>query len=82
MFRSMTEETNSPVATEGIRAVACRDLVMLGAIAWLDALLPKPNNEQWRMVVIVTGYTLFVILSHIQVCNQRFGEVCWHNMRI
>ena len=40
-------------------AVACRGLVMPGATAWLDAL-PNYSIEQWRMVVIVTGYTLFV----------------------
>ena len=64
--------------------VACRGLVMPGATAWLDAPLPNSSIEQWRMVVIVTGYKLFVT-SHcdvIQVCNQCFVEVCWHNMHI
>jgi len=31
-----------------------------GSTAWLYALLPNSCNEQWRMVVIVTGCTLFV----------------------
>jgi len=35
------------------------------------------------MVVIVTGYTLFVT-SQCDVifmfANQRFGEVCWHSL--
>ena len=41
-------------------AVACRGLVIPVATAWLDAPLPNSSIEQWRMVVIVTGYTLFV----------------------
>ena len=40
--------------------VACRGLVMPGPTACLDAPLPISGIEQWRMVVIVTGYTLFV----------------------
>jgi len=47
--------------------------------------LPNSSIEQWRMVVIVTGYTLFVT-SHYDViltfANQRFGEVCRHNVHI
>jgi len=47
--------------------------------------LPNSNIHQWGMVVIVTRYTLFVT-SHYDVmvmfANQRFGEVCWHNMHI
>jgi len=37
------------------------------------------------MVVIVTGYTLFVTSQYDVIftfANQRFGEVCWHNMSI
>jgi len=34
------------------------------ANAWWDALLPNSSIEQWRMVVIVTGYTLFVTSQH------------------
>ena len=41
-------------------SVACRGLVMPGATAWLDAPLPNSSIEQWRMVVIVTGYMMFV----------------------
>ena len=40
--------------------VACRGLAMPGATAWLDATLQNSGIEQWRMVVIVSGYTLFV----------------------
>ena len=47
------------LAGEGL-TVACRSLVMPGATAWLDAPLSKSSIEQWRMVVIVTEYTLFV----------------------
>ena len=40
---------------------------------------------QWHMVVISIWYALFV-MSQFDVIfmfpNQRFGEVCWHNMRI
>ena len=56
---------------------------MPGATAWLDAPLPNSSIEQWRMVV--TGYTLFVTSQHDVIfafTNQRFGEVCWHNMHI
>ena len=37
------------------------------------------------MVVIVTGYTLFVTSQYDVIftfANKRFGEVCWHNMHI
>jgi len=37
------------------------------------------------MVGIVTGYTLFVTSQHdviLTFANQRYGEVCWHNMHI
>jgi len=44
----------------GMRAVTCKGLVMPGATAGLDAPLPHSSTEQWRMMVIVTGYTLFV----------------------
>jgi len=45
-------------------------------------LCPLPNSsiEQWRMVVIVTGYTLFVTSQYDVIftfANQRFGEICW-----
>jgi len=33
---------------------------MPGATASLDAPLPNSSIEQWCVVVIVTGYTLFV----------------------
>ena len=36
-------------------------------------------TEQWRMAVIVTGYTLFVTSQYVAIftfCKQRFGEVC------
>ena len=65
--------------------MACRGLVMPGASAWLDAPLPNSSVEQWRVVVIVTGYTLSVTSQYDAVftfANKRFGEVCWHNMHI
>jgi len=37
------------------------------------------------MVVIVTGYALFVTSQYdviFKFVNQRFGEVCWHTMHI
>jgi len=55
------------------------------ATAWLDAPLPNSSVEQWRIAVIVTGYTLFVTSHHdiiFTFANQHFGEVCWHNMHI
>ena len=65
--------------------VACRGLMMPGTTAWLDAPLPNSSIEQWRLVVIVTGYTLFVTSQYDVIftfANQLFGEVCWHNMNI
>jgi len=52
---------------------------MPGATACLDAPLPNFSIEQWHMVVIVTGYTLFVTSQYDVIftfANQRFGEVC------
>jgi len=46
---------------------------------------PNSSIEQWRMVVIVAGYTLFVTSRYDVIftfASQRFGEVCWHNMHI
>ena len=65
--------------------VACRGLAMPGATAWLDAPLPSSSIEQWRMVVIVIGYTLFVTSQYdvsFTFANHCFGEVCWHSMHI
>jgi len=67
------------------QVVACRDLLMPGATAWLDAPLPNSSIEQWRMAVIVTGCTLFVTSQYDDIftlANQRFVEVCWHTMHI
>ena len=53
--------------------------------AWLYVPLPNSNIKQWRMVVIATGYALFVTSQYDVIftfANQRFGEVCWHNMHI
>ena len=52
-------------------SVACRGLVMTGATAWLYATLPNSSIEQWRMLVIVTGYTVcdVTIWRHIHVCK-------------
>ena len=72
-------------AISDILSVACRGLVMPGATAWLDVPLPNSGIEQWRMVVIVTGYTLLVTSQYDLIftfANQRFSEVCWHNMHI
>ena len=58
---------------------------MPGATTWLHDLLTNSSIVQCRMVVIVAGYTLFVTSQYdiIFTCaDQRFGEVCWHNMRI
>jgi len=36
-------------------------------------------------VVIVTRYTMFVTSQYdviLTFANQRFGEVCWHNVHI
>jgi len=60
--------------------VACRGLVMSGATAWLYAPLTNAGVEQWRMVVIVTGHTLFVTSQHDVIflfVKQRFAEVWW-----
>jgi len=37
----------------------------------IECPLPNSSIEQWHMVDIVTGYTLFVMSQwcHIQVCN-------------
>jgi len=59
--------------------MACRGLVMPGATARLNAPLTNASVEQWRVVVFVTGHTLFVTAQHDVIflfANQRFGEVC------
>jgi len=71
-----------------VGAVACRGLVMPGATACLDAPYQIPVFVQWH---IDGGHcywihsTLFVT-SQCDViftfANQRFGEVCWHDMHI
>jgi len=66
-------------------SVSCRNLVIPGATAWLCASLPNYSIEQWRMTVIVTGYTLFVMSQYNAIftfANQRFAEVCWHILHI
>jgi len=48
-------------------------------------LLPNSSIEQWCIVVIVTGYTLFVTSQYEVIftfANQHFGEVCWRDMHI
>jgi len=49
------------------RAVACKGLVMPGATCLIVCPLPNPSIEQWRMVVIVTGYTLFVTSQYDEI---------------
>ena len=47
--------------------------------------LPNSSIEQWRMVVIVTRYTLFVSSQYDVIFTfaiQNSGEVCWHNVQI
>jgi len=65
-------------------AGACRGLMMPGVTAWLYSPLPNSSIEQWRMVVTGTGYMPFAT-SHYEViitlANQRFSEVCSHNIR-
>jgi len=41
--------------------------------------LPNSSIEQWPMVIIVTGYKLFVTSQYgimLTVADQRLGEVC------
>ena len=51
--------------------MACRGLAVPGATASLYAPLPNSNIEQWHMVDIVTGYTLFA--------TSKYN---WRNMHI
>jgi len=47
--------------------------------------MPNASIEQWHIVVIVTRYTLFVASQYDVIstfADQRFDEVCWHNMHI
>ena len=47
--------------------------------------LPNSSIEQWRMVVIVAGYTLSVASQFDNIfsfVNKRFNEVCWHSVHI
>jgi len=63
-----------------MHGVACRCLVIPEATAWLYAPLPNFSIEQWRMMVIVAGYTLFVTSQYdiiFTFANQRSGEVYW-----
>jgi len=59
--------------------VVCRGLVMPGATASFYAPLPNSSIEQWRMVVIDTGYTLSVTSQYdviVHFSNRCFGDVC------
>jgi len=59
------------------KAVACRGLVMPRATYWLYAPLPNSNIKQWRMVVILTGYTLFATSQYdvmLTFANYRFPK--------
>jgi len=61
-----------------VQAVACRGLVLPGKTSWLEAPLPNFSIEQWRMVVIVTGYTLLVTSQYDVIftfANHCFGDV-------
>ena len=63
-----------------------QNLVMPGATAWLYAPYQiQVLSMNTRMVVMVTGYTLFVTSQYDVIftfANQCFGEVCWHNIHI
>jgi len=59
--------------------VTCRGLVVPRATAPLYASLLNSGIEQWRMVFIVAGYTLFITSQYDVIymfANQRFDEVC------
>ena len=43
--------------------------------------LPNSSIEQWRMVVIVTGYTLFVTSQYYVIFTLQ-TKVCRHNLYI
>jgi len=48
---------------------------------------PPTRFSYWAVVYGGHCYWTYAVcdvtmLRHIQVCNQRFGEVCWHNMHI
>ena len=47
--------------------------------------LPNSSIQQWRMVVILIRFTMFVTSQYDVIftfANERFGEVCWHNVHI
>jgi len=60
--------------------MACRGLVMPGAIAWLDAPFLNSSNEQWRVVVMVADILFYdVTISRRQTNGlSKF----FHNMHI
>ena len=63
-------------------SVACRDLVIPGATAWLyapDQILVLSSDVWWSLFLDIR-YLWVRIWRHIHVCNPR--NVCWHNMRI
>jgi len=52
---------------------------MPGVTPWLYAPQANSSIEQWRVVVIATGYTLFVTSQYdaiFKFANQPFGDVC------
>jgi len=76
-----------------IRCYRCgcieRSGVQRSGDTWGDSLIgcPLPNSsiQQWRMVVSVTRFTMFVTSQYDVIstfANQRFGEVCWQNVHV
>jgi len=60
-----------------MHTVACRVLVMPRANAWLDAPLLNSSIE-WRLVVIVTGYMLFVTSQHDVILRFTTNVLAQH----
>jgi len=65
--------------------VACRGLLMPGATAWLNApfQILVLSSGIWRSLLL--DIRCFVTSQYGVICtfaNQRFGEVCWHNVQI
>jgi len=44
--------------------------------------IPMFNSGVWWSLLLDIRCFDVTLWRHIHVCNQRFGEVCWHNMYI
>jgi len=74
-----TWSTGIGLLLNALTLVACRGLVMPEATASSYDPLRISSNQQWHMVVILTGYMLFLTSQHdviFMFANQRFGKVC------